>query len=132
MAMSGNKVGSSTQSYHLALNFKTEGGERSKGEEGGEEDEEEKEQKEEKEEKEEEKEGKEEDRVTPPCKTTAINSKADCGLSHCVSTVYDLCDLLSKYSSILIIIHVALLPSFRYLLGQAFTAYHLRVVHSGV
>ena len=79
MAMSGNKVGSSTQSYHLALNFKTEGGERSKGEEGGEEDEEEKE------EKEEEKEGKEEDRVTPPCKTTAINSMADCGpLTLCI------------------------------------------------
>ena len=71
--MSGNKVGSSTQSYHLALNFKTEGGERSKGKEGGEEDEEEKE------EKEEEKEGKEEDRVTPTCKTTAFNSMAECG-----------------------------------------------------
>ena len=79
MAMFGRiKVGSSTQSYHLALSLKTEGGERSKGEEAREEDEEEKE---------EEKEGKEEDRVTPTCKTTAFNSMAECG----PLTLYLLC-----------------------------------------
>ena len=73
MAMSGKiMVGFSIPSSHPNPTLKTEGGERSKEGGGREEDEEEKEE-------EEEKEGKEDNGVTPPSKTTAINSTADSG-----------------------------------------------------
>ena len=83
MAMSGKITsGHSMQSFQSILDSRREERERNKDE--GEENEEEEE------EREEEKEGKAE-RVTPTCKTTAINSMADSGLSQLLH-VYDICD----------------------------------------